>query len=57
MAYSIGMIKIKDVVVDRLGRIFQVEGFKGDLVLARLYRSQKRFALPSDSIRKHPFFS
>ena len=51
------MIKIKDVVTDRLGRIFQVEGFKGDLVLARLYRSQKRFALPKDSVRKHPFFS
>jgi len=55
------MLKIKDVVVDSRKRILQVEGFHKDgaetFVLARIYRSQKRVAVPMSSVRKHPFFA
>ena len=57
------MFKINDVVTDRRGRVFQVMGFGssesmgGDVVLCRLYRSQKRFAFLPAEIKKHPFFS
>jgi hypothetical protein len=55
------MIKIKDVLIDYKKRILQVEGFHKDgaetFVLARIYRSQKRVAVPLSSVRKHPFFS
>ncbi|MBD36264.1 MAG: hypothetical protein CL512_05795 [Actinobacteria bacterium] len=61
--YIIGMIKNKDVVVDRQGRIFQVvdADFRtdrlGKQILCRLYRSQKRFAFMPWQVKKHPFFS
>jgi len=57
------MLKIKDIVTDREGRIFQVTGFTSAtirqpaLVLLRLYRSQKRFAIASSNLRKPLFFS
>ncbi len=57
------MFKINDVVTDRRGRVFQVMGFGssesmgGDVVLCRLYRSQKRFAFLPAEIKKHSFFS
>lgn len=55
------MIKIKDVVVDYKRRILQVEGFQKDgaetFVLARIYRSQDRVAVPLSSVKKHPFFA
>jgi hypothetical protein len=57
------MLKIKDIVTDRQGRIFQVTGFTSAtirqpaLVLLRLYRSQKRFAIAAMQLKKHPFFS
>ena len=55
------MIKIKDVVVDYQRRILQVEGFHKDgaetFVLARIYRSQKRVAVPMSSVRLHPLWA
>lgn len=58
---GLGMIKIKDVVTDYQKRILQVEGFQKDgaetFVLARIYRSQKRVAVPLSSVKKHPFFA
>lgn len=57
---GLGMIKIKDVVTDYQKRILQVEGFQKDgaetFVLARIYRSQKRVAVPLSSVKKHPIF-
>jgi hypothetical protein len=59
----LGMIKNKDVVVDRQGRVFQVVNADyrtdrlGKQILCRLYRSQKRFAFMPWQIKKHPFFS
>jgi len=57
---DLGMIKIKDVVTDYQKRILQVEGFQKDgaetFVLARIYRSQKRVAVPLSSVKKHPIF-
>jgi hypothetical protein len=56
-------IKKNDVVVNRQGRIFQVMGFGssnsmgGEVLLCRLYRSQKRFALKASDVKKHPFFA
>ena len=61
--YIIYMIKNKDVVVDRQGRIFQVVDADyrtdrlGKQILCRLYRSQKRFAFMPWQVKKHPFFS
>jgi hypothetical protein len=63
MALCLCMIKNKDVVVDRQGRIFQVvdTDFRNDRlgrqILCRLYRSQKRFAFMPWQVKKHPFFS
>jgi len=55
------MIKIKDVVVDYQRRILQVEGFHKDgsetFVLARIYRSQDRVAVPLSSVKLHPFWA
>jgi len=56
------MFKIKDIVTDRQGRIFEVLGNDrserlGKVVLCRLYRSQKRFAFMPWQIKKHPFFA
>ena len=57
------MIKNKDVVVDRRGRIFQVVDADyrtdrlGKQILCRLYRSQKRFAFMPWQVKKHPFFA
>jgi len=55
------MIKIKDVVVDYKRRILQVEGFHKDgaetFVLARIYRSQKRVAVPMSSVKLHPLWA
>lgn len=55
------MIKIKDVVVDCKRRILQVEGFHKDgaetFVLARIYRSQQRVAVPLSSVKLHPFWA
>jgi len=55
------MIKKNDVVVDYKRRILHVEGIHKDgaetFVLARVYRSQKRVAVPMSSVKKHPFFS
>lgn len=55
------MIKIKDVVTDYQKRILQVEGFHKDgaetFVLARIYRSQKRVAVPLSSVKLHPFWA
>lgn len=57
---GLGMIKIKDIVTDYQKRILQVEGFQKDgaetFVLARIYRSQKRVAVPLSSVKKHPIF-
>jgi hypothetical protein len=56
------MFKRNDIVTNRKGRIFQVVGFGqsqsmgGDVILCRLYRSQKRFAFRPNQIRKHSFF-
>ena len=61
VGYSVYMIKIKDVVTDSRKRILQVEGFHKDgaetFVLARIYRSQKRVAVPLSSVKLHPFFA
>ena len=56
-------IKKNDVVVDRRGRIFQVMAFTsmesmgGEVLLCRLYRSQKRFAFKPNEVKKHPLFA
>ena len=48
------MFQINDIVRNRQGRIFQVVGFGqsqsmgGDVILCRLYRSQKRFAFKAN---------
>ena len=63
MALCLGMIKIKDVVIDPKGRILQVEGFhkgrKGSqtFILARVYRSQNRVAVPIGSVRPHKWLN
>jgi|TARA_R110000824_G_scaffold55138_5_gene152045 hypothetical protein len=57
------MFKKNDIVTNRQGRIFQVVGFGqsqsmgGDVILCRLYRSQKRFAFKANQIKKHGFFA
>lgn len=61
LRYIACMIKKKDIVVDSKGQILQVEGFHKDgaetFVLGRVYRSQKRVAVPVSSVRKHPLFT
>jgi hypothetical protein len=57
------MFNKKDIVQDLKGRIFQVMGFGhsdslgGEVILCRLYRSQKRFAFKPNEIKKHSFFA
>ena len=55
------MLKKKDIVVTHKGVIAQVEGFHKDgasnFALVRVYRSQKRLAVPVTSLRKHSFFA
>ena len=62
MGVHYSMFKIKDIVTDRQGRIFEVLGNDrserlGKVVLCRLYRSQKRFAFMPWQIKKHSFFA
>jgi len=55
------MIKIKDVVLTPRNVVGVVEGFHKDGVvtyaLLRVYRSQKRLAIPTDSLRRHSWLN
>ncbi len=55
------MLKKNDIVVTPKGLVAQVEGFHKDgasnFALLRVYRSQKRLAVPVTSLRKHSFFA
>jgi hypothetical protein len=58
MAYSIGMIKVKDVVVDRFGGIFEVKQLlDSEVAVCRKYRTNILYKLVIQDLRKHPFFS
>ena len=50
-----------DVVVDYKKRILHVEGIQQDgaetFVLARIYNTNKRVAVPMSSVKKHPFWA
>ena len=51
------MIKIKDVVVDRFGGIFEVKTIEGEIAVCRKYRTNILYKLVLQDLRKHPFFS
>jgi hypothetical protein len=55
------MIKIKDIVLTPRNVVGVVEGFHKDGVvtyaLLRVYRSQERLAIPTDSLRRHSWLN